>query len=103
MSPTDKPLDMQHLSERYKELDRKKTIAETNLENSTRELEDLKRQARETYGTDDLENLKAMLQQMKDDNERKRAEYQQHILQIEDSLAEVQRQHDETLKGVPQP
>ena len=47
------------LQERYGKLNTRKIQAETNLENAHRQLETLKEEAREKYGTDDVETLLA--------------------------------------------
>ena len=50
----------------------------------------LKGEAREKYGTDDIEQL-AKLQEMKNDNEKKRGEYQSELERIEGELAQVEQ------------
>jgi chromosome segregation ATPase len=85
--------DIEQLKKRHAELDKKKTIAETQLKAANDELERLKKQAKELYGTDDLEELKRKLEGMKAENERRRAEYQKHLDDIEGGLAEVEKQY----------
>lgn len=81
---------MEKLTLRYRDLDRKKITAETNLRNSTETLEKLKAEAREKYQTDDIEELRKKLAEMLAENERLRAEYQQHLDEIEANLAKVE-------------
>jgi len=91
-SPSQKPsLDIEALKKRHKDLDRQKTTAEANLLSATQTLDALKHEAREKYGTDDPEQLKKSLQEMKQENERKRAGYQKHLEEIETRLAQVER------------
>jgi len=95
MTPSNNPQAIEKLRERYDSLKTKKITAEANLEMSRKTLEALKTQAREQYGTDDLDALRAKLEEMTQDNERKRAEYQEHLTKIETQLAEVETQHTE--------
>jgi hypothetical protein len=99
MQPKKEPaLDMEKLRERYETLNRKKITAEANLTTSSQNLESLQKQAREQYGTDDLALLRAKLEEMTKENERKRAEYQEHLTTIESNLAEVELQQAEASK-----
>jgi hypothetical protein len=96
MAPGNDPAqNIEDLRERYDHLKTQKITAEANLKTSTDNLDRLKRQARESYGTDDLEELRRILQKMKDDNDRKCADYQRDLDKIERQLEEVERQHDE--------
>src|SRR3954469_24768758 len=83
--------DIETLKQRHAELDRARTTAQANLANATRQLAELKDEAKKQYGTDDLDALRAKLQEMREQNERKRAEYQRHLEEIEAKLSEVDR------------
>ena len=48
---------IEELQKRYKSLETKKITAEANLRTSNQRLEDLKKQARQKYGADDLDIL----------------------------------------------
>jgi tRNA A37 threonylcarbamoyladenosine dehydratase len=85
--------DIDALKERYDALNKKKIQAETNQEAAEKRLKELKEQARRDYGTDNLDELKQKLDELKADNERKRAEYQKHLDAIELKLSEVEQQH----------
>jgi chromosome segregation ATPase len=92
--PIDKPkpkLDIEALKKRHKELEREKAMSEANFKTATQQLDALKEEARAKYATDDLEQLKKKLQEMKDQNEQKRAEYQGHLEEIETRLAQVEK------------
>jgi hypothetical protein len=95
-SDTPQPLDK--LRKRHKDLEKEKITAEANLKTSEDRLKDLKQEARDSYGTDDLEELRKKLEAMKLENEQKRADYQRHLEGIERQLAEVERQHEATRK-----
>jgi hypothetical protein len=85
--------EIEELRKRHKVLEKEKITAEANLNTSKATLENLQRQARDSYGTDDLEELRKRLEAMKLENERKRADYQRHLDDIERQLAEVELQH----------
>lgn len=82
------------LQDRYQKLQAEKVRAETNRENAEKRLAELKAEAREKYGTDDVAELEAQLTEMKAENERKRAEYQSHLDRIESDLAAVEARFD---------
>lgn len=84
-----KAADIEALKKRHKVLDTERTTAQANLANATKQLAELKDEARKLYGTDDLDALRKKLQEMRDENERKRAEYQKHLEEVEAKLAEV--------------
>ena len=84
--------DIEQLRRRYAALREKQITAQADLNNATKELERLKREARERHGTDDLTELTRMLEEMKRENERKRAEYQAHLDQVDQRLVEVERE-----------
>jgi len=96
-SSKDDAQDMEKLRERYEALKTKKITAEANLKTSGQTLETLKRQAREKYGTDDLALLRAKLDEMTQENERKRGEYQEHLTAIETELSKVEIEHAEAI------
>ncbi len=83
-------LDMEALRQKHRELDARRIKAKANLETAENRLAELKREALENWQTDDLELLKQRLEQMKQENEAKRAAYQQHIEQVEARLREVE-------------
>jgi hypothetical protein len=53
-------------------------------------LDDLKRQAREKYGTDDVKELEQMLTRMRLESEQRRSQYQAELDRIEGDLANVE-------------
>lgn len=93
------PQDVDVLKKRFETLSRQKTIAETNLANAQRSLDDLKRKARADYGTDDLEQLKVRLSQMQQENTGKRADYQQALDKIEADLKALEQHAQEPPAG----
>lgn len=81
---------IEELTDRYAKLNEKRVRAKANAETAEKRLEELKKQARDEFGTDDVDELRKKLKQMEDDNERKRAEYQTSLDSIEDSLQKVE-------------
>ena len=88
--------DIETLKARYDALNKKKIQAETNQEAAERRLKELKAQALRDHDTDNLDELKQKLDELKAENERKRAAYQTHLEEIETKLATVEQQHKET-------
>lgn len=84
--------DIEKLKQRYETLRDKKTEADTLLRTAEAELQKLKAEARERYGTDDLEALKKKLGDMEAENRRKRQEYQALLDGIERDLKDVEDQ-----------
>jgi uncharacterized protein YaaN involved in tellurite resistance len=83
--------DIEALKKRHRELENLRIAAQTNLKTATDQLEQLKKESLEQYGTDDLKQLEAKLEDMKQDNERKRVDYARHLAEIENSLSRVEQ------------
>lgn len=84
-------LDIEQLKRKHKDLDTQRIKAEADLATANKRLQELKDEAKAQWGTDDIEELRRKLEEMKADNERKRADYQEHIEQIEAGLSEVEK------------
>jgi hypothetical protein len=82
---------IEELQKRYQHLRDKKVEAETHFRNAQAQLDELKRQARETYGTDDVAELEQMLARMRLENEQRRSQYQAQLDRIESDLASVEQ------------
>ncbi len=83
------------LKQRYDQLHQRKIRAEANRDNAENRLAELKAEAKKRYGTDDVDELKTMLAEMKAENEKKRAEYQKQLDKIETELTEVESQFND--------
>jgi hypothetical protein len=90
---------IEQLQQRYQVLNTRRIQAETNLENARKQLEGLKKEAREKYGTDEIGKLREQLEAMKAENERKRSEYESQLNQIEASLAAVEEKFSQSESG----
>jgi hypothetical protein len=82
---------IEDLQKRYGDLYKKKIEAETELKTARTRLYDLKTEAREKFGTDDLGELERKLEQMRTENEEKRAQYQADLDRIERDLEAVEQ------------
>jgi chromosome segregation ATPase len=86
---------IEELQQRYHELNRKKIQAETQRDSAKTRLDDLKAQAREKYGTDDVTKLQEKLAEIINENARKKAKYQEDLDKIEQGLAAVEAKFSE--------
>lgn len=82
--------DIDTLRMRFEKLRDKKTSAEALLKNAEDELRRLMAEAKERYGTSDVESLKAKLAQIEKDNRDKQRQYQDGLDAIEAKLKEVE-------------
>jgi len=90
---------IQELKQRYEQLNKRKIEADANLKHAEERLAELQQEAREKYDTDELEELQAKLAAMEEENERKRAEYQQSLDRIEHDLQEVEKKYATVNQG----
>ena len=81
------------LKQRFDDLNTRKIRAEQDLKYAESQLRDLKSEAMERYGTDDVDELTEKLKQMEEENERKRNEYVQALDKIEDDLRAVEEHY----------
>lgn len=81
---------IEELQRRYQKLHTKKIQTETQRDSAKSRLDELKQQAREKYGTDDLPELQKRLDEIIAENSRKRAKYQSDLDKIEKDLADVE-------------
>lgn len=86
---------IEQLQQRYQDLNRKKIQAETQRDSAKTRLDELKAQAREKHGTDDVAKLQEKLIAIIDENARKRAKYQEDLDTIERGLADVEAKFSE--------
>jgi hypothetical protein len=85
------PQTIEQLQHRYSQLHRQQIEADANLKNAQKHLEALREEARQKYQTDDLDTLRQKLADMKQENERKRKEYQDKLDRIEAELEAVEQ------------
>lgn len=83
-------LNIDELKQKHELLKKKQTQAETRRDAAKENLESLRAEARKTYGTDDVAELRKKLDEMTQENERKRADYQTALAKIEANLQKVE-------------
>jgi hypothetical protein len=89
--PDSNDVSIEVLQQRYQTLHTRKIQAETNLANAIQQLDRLKQQAREKYGTDDVAKLREQLDTMRTENDQKRRSYQAQLDGIELDLADIEQ------------
>ena len=83
---------IEQLQARYDEFRSQKVKFETQRDAAKEELDKLKLQAKELYGSDDIETLEQMLSEMKAENEAKRSQYQATLDSIEEKIRSVEQE-----------
>ena len=86
--------ELNGLRRQYEQLRDQKVRTEQQVADLSGRLEAIKAQALTDYGTSDPEELQALLQQKREENERVVAEYRDHIQQIHADLAAVENNVD---------
>lgn len=84
------------LKKRYSKFHEQKIRVQAELEGAQKRLADLQSQAKEEFGTHDLEELTEKLATMKSSNEEKRKSYQESLDKIETELAQVEADFEKT-------
>lgn len=87
------PQEIEVLRQRYQDLSRKKTQAETLLDSANKELERLKAEAKSKFGTEDVDELRKVLEKMEQENLRRRRDYQKLLDGIEAGLREIEEKY----------
>jgi predicted transcriptional regulator len=87
---------IEQLQRRYQDLNTKKIQAETQRDGAAKRLAELKAQALEKYGTDDVGRLKERLTEIITENAAKRAKYQEDLDKIDQGLAAVEARFSES-------
>lgn len=84
-----KSQSIEELQKRFQGLNEQKIKVETQREHALAQLNDLKAQAKEIYGSDNVDELKQILDQMKASNEEKRSQYQASLDSIDADLSAI--------------
>lgn len=82
--------ELHELRKQYEFLRERKVRTEQDVANLTDQLEALKKQAEAEYGTSNMDELKALLEQKRQQNEEVVAKYRDHIRTIQADLAKVE-------------
>ena len=86
--------ELNGLRRQYEQLRDQKVRTEQDIANLSSQLEGLKAQAKAEYGTDNPEELQALLNQKRQENERVVSEYREHVQKIQADLAAVENAVD---------
>lgn len=86
--------ELNGLRRQYEQLRDQKVRTEQQVADLSGRLESLKEQANAQYGTSDPEELQALLNEKRAENERVVAEYREHIQKIHADLAAVEKTVD---------
>lgn len=89
----DEPQSIEALQARHRDLERRKIQAESDLSNLERQLDEARGEARAQFGTDDLEELRRLLERMREENLARRREYEGHLDGIDARLREIEAAH----------
>lgn len=81
---------LEDLKGRYEKLNEQRIRTQTELKHAEDNLSTLQAQAREVWGTDDIDTLEKKLQEMRASNEKKLADYQRHLDEIEANLKQIE-------------
>ena len=76
--------------DRYNKLNERKIRAQKDLEYAEEELKKLQEEALSEYGTTDIQELKNILEEMEDKNQKLQSDYEDHLQKIETELAEIE-------------
>ena len=86
---------IEQLQQRYAKFNEQQIRVQAQLEGAQKRLVELQSQAKQEFGTDNVDELQAKLETMKKENEKKQAEYQKGLDQIESKLKEVENEFAE--------
>ena len=84
---------IEQLQQRYSKFRDQKIKVQTQRAEAQKRLSQLKKQAVESFGTDDIDALCKKLETMKRENEEQRKTYQLELDKIASELAEVQAEY----------
>jgi hypothetical protein len=91
----EKKQSFEELQGRFRKLDKERAINAQRLADQEALLEELRREAREKWETDDVKKLQEKLDKMREENETRRETYQQELNAIESTLAKIKQEHSE--------
>ena len=81
---------IEKLKSDYQRLLKEKTTAETRLSDAETRLDELKQKAREEFETDDIDQLKALLEKLENENTQQLAAYEKLLTDIQSDLDRVE-------------
>lgn len=88
--PKSKPRTIEQLKKEYESLNERKIQTQTQLEEATKQLTILQKEAVAEFETSDIDELKTKLKQMEQENEKRRQEYQELLDSISGKLKKIE-------------
>ena len=85
---------LKRMQDRFQKFHNRKIQIETQRAETEKTLQKLQQDAESKFGSSDVEVLKKKLSEMKAENEKKVADYDKQLNEIEAKLAEVDQQHE---------
>lgn len=82
---------LEKLRDEYSKLHEQKIATDRDRKNLEEQLRELRSKAEREYGTSDVDQLRALLEARRQENERMVEEYRQHIEGIKDQLEQIER------------
>lgn len=81
------------LKHQFRELERQKIEAGRDLKHAKDRLQTLASEAREKYGTDDLDELRERLAAMRAENKKRLEDYRRHLESLEKGLGDIESRY----------
>jgi DNA anti-recombination protein RmuC len=91
LSPRDQQVQEQllKLRDQHRVLHERKIATERDLQNLEERLREMRAQAERDYGTSDIDQLRRLLEERRQENDRMVEEYQRHVEDIQGRLKEI--------------
>ena len=95
-NPAEQQQAIEALQKRFDKLSHERTRIEARQEAAQKQLDELKEQSRQQFGTDDVAELEKQLAKMEKENAEKRTRYEASLDGIEGELKEIESRFAET-------
>lgn len=82
---------LEKLRDEYSKLHEQKIATDRDRKNLEEQLRELRSKAEREYGTSDVDQLRTLLEQRRQENERMVEEYRQHVDGIKDQLEQIEK------------
>lgn len=82
---------LEKLRDEYSKLHEQKIATDRDRKNLEEQLKELRGKAEREYGTSDVDQLRALLEQRRQENERMVEEYRQHVDGIKEQLSQIEK------------
>jgi chromosome segregation ATPase len=82
---------LEKLRDEYSKLHEQKIATDRDRKNLEEQLKELRSKAEREYGTSDVEQLRTLLEQRRQENERMVEEYRRHVEGIKEQLEQIEK------------